>query len=643
MSIRRWAGPREVRLKQRTSVYLSTQVSFVPEHPLLQNQLQVASMINNYDDTNGWSVVWSDQLHDILKLLGSQVALIDAKQLAQTPQHGQQNVDQAAMIVHSTRMGRHPIGVGVAIPERSHMFQQLTELLAPILEPLSPYPLVKEKPGMSKLKILRAPSKAELSQELRQRLQKSIGNQLTIEICTVTDDVRAKLQDAIRDVLGLDLTEEKTQRDPQSGLEIQLTYQNWGGLTEALPVSGGKGVRGQLRDETIKRIKLVQKQFSHATTPTLILAEIPPADMYKPHYKDPKSALRIGLARTGRLVQFITADGTIEKEQSADEELELSQEEKPAPLQYRARNAVLDGLRQLGVGGGLPDKSPQKRPCIFVGIWLINKNSTKSGKRGYALPVLVRTATNDPCVLAKAPGFSEWVPYDQALLALAKENPFAEQSTQADYRAFIKQEMRQLLLDDHDMLLLCDAHNMRQTWPWVANKHMVPDALFFGEGENASRAETWSGLRIVRIRGAKGHETPEWYAEKERTLGFSGGLFRIGARVFASTHEKPVTHKYSPALSKAETWYANKDTDRAHERPAQPKKQTWNPGLYELTVGMLQMEDNNDAYSWAQLTHQLRKSNLHFDDATMLPFPLHLAKLMDEYILNVPFIDEDED
>jgi hypothetical protein len=144
------------------------------------------------------------------------------------------------------------------------------------------------------------------------------------------------------------------------------------------------------------------------------------------------------------------------------------------------------------------------------------------------------------------------------------------------------------------------------------------------------------------VRDGQSHETPEWFAEKDGWRSAAAGLFKMGERVFASTHAKPKQMTaYSHYFSKAEDWSSRTSPERIV--PPKPNRSTWNPGLYELTVVALQPEDNGNPTTWAHLAHKLRQSCLQFEDATALPLPLHLAKLMEEYILSVEIQDDDEE
>jgi hypothetical protein len=478
VSLRRWAGPRRVYLKQHANTYVATNLPFVPELDGWNNQLQVASIARKPDQNGVWLPQWEDYLIDILSQLHSKASLLDAEKLVNDPKIGQRDWDNGAAIVYSTRMKQHRIGAGVAIRERGQLFDQIAELLSDLFEPIAPLPRVKvskkEKVAFrpnpffmkiqdDKKKTLTDEQRAligEANEEIWSRrralIGETVGDQLGIEICASTTDVRDNLVVAVRDILGIDLNGDTTREIITSEVTISSTFGDLEGLTDNLDVGSGKGVRGRARDATQRRINEVVRQLPKTQTPTLVFAEILPKEGYATN-SDPKQALRVGIGRSGRLVQFITPD-TNDSLLSLDE---TNEEESVAPLYYRAMNGVLDGLRQLGVPGKLPAHIRTGRPCTIIDAWLINKKSSKPGHERYTLPVLVRISSSDNDILAVAPGFTDWLPYREGLLELSKMDVFGNQNNRADYPAFLRAQLRNAVSKESDTLLICHAQNMR--------------------------------------------------------------------------------------------------------------------------------------------------------------------------------------
>jgi hypothetical protein len=118
---------------------------------------------------------------------------------------------------------------------------------------------------------------------------------------------------------------------------------------------------------------------------------------------------------------------------------------------------------------------------------------------------------------------------------------------------------------------------MRETWTWLSNGNLERDAIAFSRGELTTPVAEWPGLRVVRVRDAQSHETPEWFAERDGWRSAVKGLFKVGERVYASTHDKPKQRKnYTHYMSKAEPWASRYKPDII--RDAEPTESTWNPG-----------------------------------------------------------------
>ncbi len=308
-------------------------------------------------------------------------------------------------------------------------------------------------------------------------------------------------------------------------------------------------------------------------------------------------------------------------------------------------------LRQLGVQAQPPqlviettqnskkkatDEKGLLKKINYVGIWMIKQNSsTSSDGSTVRLPVMIYMASDTTEIKAIAPGLgNNWLPYREVLLRIGRGEAQGYQRSEDAVTKFIKQKLNDVL-SLGDTLLLCHAQNLRSTWSWLTNGNITQDSVNFGR-ENLSKIENFdSNLRIVRVRDSQGqsHETPEWYAQNDGDgNGFSEGIFQMGERVFASTYNTPKQFKLNRDLSKASTWTTrNRKTKEEKSHPPSPDVYYWNPGLVELTVACIQPEDNPSL--WAALAHELRHIALHHDEPLKLPLPLHLAKLIEDYVL----------
>jgi hypothetical protein len=271
----------------------------------------------------------------------------------------------------------------------------------------------------------------------------------------------------------------------------------------------------------------------------------------------------------------------------------------------------------------------------YVGIWLIKTwNDDRPWERKQRLPVAVRLASNTTDVLAYAPGFANWLPYPDALKAITCMHPYAgENRDKAQILAFIEQVLADVQALGPALVML-HAQNLRLFFPWLQNKNISKDHLTFGDRP----PEPISGLpdvRVMRVRTSDQGETPECFGEDEDTVGFPEALWTMGTdgRVFASTAGKPVTAKrLSANLSKLGPW-----STRNMDHEPNPSATAWNPQLVEYTAAALQPDDQ--PWAWAALGHKLRFVAPHHDEPITLALPLHLAKLMEEYVLPMSDLD----
>ncbi|MFJ3902133.1 pPIWI_RE module domain-containing protein [Streptomyces sp. NPDC090025] len=368
------------------------------------------------------------------------------------------------------------------------------------------------------------------------------------------------------------------------------------------------------------------------------IVEIAARERFSAQDSDPKHALRVAYARAKRITQFVNPpDGATEN------------------LPHRARAAWLDLFRQLGavsppshrVGDVIPPD------LQYAALWLVRytrKGPTRcSVRRLVAVRVRPEAGDCDGDSARTVEGWdadrSAWVPYADLLLAQIQqpESHVQEQPS-------VEQQIRTVLfqLRDRPTLLLAQSNNLRQGWPDLRNGALRPDMLSFGEG-TAQRVSLYgTDLRVVLLRDGNGREeVPEWYAhDGTGKAGFSQGVWSTdapGNRVFASTTDVPPTavsprglRKLLPAVPAGATY---------------PGKTAWNPVHLELTVLGLRTADDLAALGrtdelpdrpvdWATLAHQLR---LHDDYPPLArPLPLHLARLVGEYVLPLAGEGENE-
>jgi len=463
---------------------------------------------------------------------------------------------------------------------------------------------------------------SQLQVQRRNSISRVTENQLAVEIWHQSDLILGALSQAVRECLGDSALAEN------SSLNLTVNAQPLGAIGSDLQIDSTIRSRKERRRQAIlQRGEEIIEQLAPASIPTVALIELGNADQFETD-TDPKNAIRRGFAQTGRLVQFLST-------------------EHDGKLLHRAQNGFLDVLRQLGVQAaplqlsplGLKERQSRQdvslpNPLHYVGVWLIKQNApTSATGEVQRVPVMVHMASDSADIQATAPGLDGWLPYREALVAIARGEATGFSRSQEAIR-FIQPTLERDVVPLGDVLLLCHAQNLGCAWSWLYNRQITIDSLAFSRNETPMPITAFPGLRVVRVRDSQGHQTPEWYAQAGDEQGFSGGLFRMGERIFASTCNPPQQFKFNRNLSKISSW---SNRNGKWSAPA-PEKSVWNPGLLELTVAGIQPDD--EIWTWAALTHELRSVALHYDEALGLPLPLHLAKQIEEYVL---LIDVDEE
>lgn len=631
VGVRRWAG-EQVYLPwgKETSAYVLADSPFLMG-ATLPRSFQVIPI--GWDRKAG-GPNWSSWLAQLLDRLSISSKLPSPRELCADPASyiDPQRGHKVAIVYRNAMRSKHGVAPGLMPGDRHELLEQIASVLSPYLE------LTEELERVSYSTVRRATT-SESEDEEESTGQDPIGKAALRAVCGLSPTVDLlyqtdKMRDAVIQSIAKDLG--VTQEiDPD---DIGTTGM-WGGESEGIYVRyaplGSVGDRLAL-DMSVKdrvdrlhqaidvRCDELQTKLSTGLGAAAII-EVAGKDAYEQDEDaDPKPALRIGAARLGRVSQFVVHPET---------------DEEAARFDNRVDNTWKDIKRQLGFQASPPDYRhiiPGLPQVVnYVAVWLIKQDRSSSRtKMAQWLPVLVHMASNTNRVQAIAPGFKEWLPYSEALKALACAAPFEGRKGAASVEAihFVQQIIEEDVSGLGDVLLLTCAQNLRYKWHWLTNTDLKMDEIRFADNQSALPVSIYPGLRHVRVRTSDGSETPEYYGQRGDSHGLPKGLWTMGTsgRVFASTQGKPGTMKgLSVRMSKLAPW----TSALGRSQKARPGKYAWNPGLVELTVSAIQPGDRPS--DWAALTHELRSAASHYDEATVYALPLHLAKLMAEYALPV--------
>jgi len=467
-----------------------------------------------------------------------------------------------------------------------------------------------------------------------------------------------------------------------------------GGLADALTLNLRAGSKGKVLAQAVheRRERLrgcLADDGADPARPTLALVEIAHPSTFRPSLTDPKFAVRLGCADAGVLTQFAvvpSAERAIKSDKNVD---------------HRVRSGWLDGLRQLGVrvlpehtlGADLPEN------LNYAAVWMVKRRKDGPTRLPLHLPVAVRVCP-DPGGngLAHVQGWDDdalaWIPYPAFLIGLVKKAEIPGEGWDpaeelADELAGEEPEKTVVLPAQRDddtttpitpagpapvtrwswhknmdrqrgetarflqrmifslrgrpTVLITHSQNSRQHWPWLQDGKTVADLIRTG---HAPASSLDPDLRLVRVRGTAGRETPQWWGtgSPDGINGLPAGLWVAqpqldeDQRVFYSTTEK--ASQFTAAAKGADRLGPRVLTrgPRAGELTSDADKPAWNPALVEIAVlachtgGEMPgaVGDNPEALALAM--HQLRQAP-DYQDALSLPLPLHLAGLAQAYVL----------
>jgi hypothetical protein len=559
----------------------------------------------------------------------------------------------AAGIVHRSGAGAHAVGDGLFAHERSLLDSWVEEGLRPLLRRVPDLrrvrvtnkPVLLSKVPKTAEPAVRIEADRVAAKARREALTACLGGSpLDIDIVWRFPETRRQLLTSIAEVLGFPAHAENNTDDQEwrfGGLHVRIHMSELGALGSPLEPSARPGLTGRAAwGEAIRaRRAAVAARFTRPEHGVgLAFAEISERRVFAKG-TDPKFALRLGFADTGRLTKFLVAEET-------------------STAHDKARWTVLDGLRQLGAVTipALRLRSQVPENLQYLALWVVRRN--RSGPTRMAGQRLVAVLMRPGEITHQVRGWDDdakaWIPYQRFLISLAErvetvdateddETDECRSRSSQDLRDDIERRIRSMLYQvrDRPTLLLANAGNLRHSWPWLRNGSLIVDQLGFGDGEPQRLAVYGPDLRLVVIRDSCGREeVPQWYAPNgEAVAGLATGLWTEDpdsgdSRVFVSTADKPHTAQGAKGVMKL--------TPDSSGRRA-PSLKAWNPSYLELTVvGCLSEKALADAgrtdvappdapSTWATVVHQLRSHDDYVPLAT--PLPMHLARLAVDYVL----------
>jgi hypothetical protein len=343
---------------------------------------------------------------------------------------------------------------------------------------------------------------------------------------------------------------------------------------------------------------------------------------------DPKTALRIGFAKTGRLTQFITLEhfkDYLEEKEKAKAKAEKMQK-TVSELNDVIKSTILDGYRQLGI---LPDlrKINSLSKKSVVGVRVQNYLTDMKGQPYQPFPVFC-TLENEQIRIYCDLFDSNPMYYDEfqrKFVVQMYDGCVQENGKNANPQKSILYVARSVKLflenwfKQHPGILLVENNALsRRVFRNISNKSIKKEeqtAKYFSLALANGYEKTISCLLsnekllgIVRLRTTTNHEVPDYYTDQstEKSFQSHGGIFQY-EDVYYSLDVKALNDKPSYFIQNS---VATSDSQFSHRRLIE---------LYPFYVG------SSDKIELLKCAHDLRTSAIQFQtQMTKLPLPMML-------------------
>lgn len=529
---------------------------------------------------------------------------------------------------------KHTVAAGMTVNDKAEIFEFVASCLGGIAEP-SPSPECLMRKNLIKQldeKKLACDSERESWQLAnRRRLSAATGStHIELEFIGTQADIE-ELAAAHREAIAF-----LGPAGDVGGIRIGMTERMLDGLLSELPDKSLASAR--------ERMDAIRTACGPAASdiPTACIILLPNYAQKRDGSvdRDPKQVIRMGFALSGRLSQFL-----VPRKRMPDSESDGVPDAQDGTFGSRVVAAVRDLMRQLGFVYDFKDSRDLKPGAPMYGIHLAAPlgRSCPIDEALIATKINYRTGTTE----ALLPQIdSNWMPYWQAQLELAcASNPLnAYKARRAD--GFMLKRLIDMLSNEaaEDALLLVRSYGKirwPEWWPGIGDARLAEGPLRYGptstrDGhktplEDAVFDRKGTELHILRVRAGNTDEVPDYYTdlvpvvEEKRGADLpkranKQGIFKADGYLLALA-PKPGDKQYIGAF--------------LGSKLSRPESLAHSKSLSEYVL--LTSEDERLALECVRRAEasragmvQLLKSDMKIN----LPAPLHLAKLMEEYIWN---------
>lgn len=504
------------------------------------------------------------------------------------------------------------IGTGVPVKDKAELYQQILTILKDVVDNAEAATTGPRR--KSSLPVFKSPQDYRTCEDFRQWVAACAEtNRIKFEIYGLSQDPR---QAMLMDLLEEKLVNDFGHNNENSALAIEIVRCEAGDMQTKLTDDSRNG--------KIEHCDDIVDELGYADGVVACLFVIPGAEDYKTG-GDPKQIIRNAFAQTDRVVQFI-----------------VPEDEGKAVPKHKIDNAVYDLYRQLGVTNLLDVEKARNHPyadvrCVGMHIFTQVHGAVNKGR---FLPIYVDVDLLTGKTRVQCSAFDNYsVSYREACLEMAKLfwKSDLEQLCVDACRTPAKQkliELRNKHTDPENKVIFMETAdgNSRPLWGGMSDKAIgeyemlgeyIPKQIDVGAQKapfNLPLAN--SGVRIARIRCNT--EVPDYFtsqrSKEESSEKFSSatGVFQYG-KTFWSIAPKPNDPRFNRSFTESRVAYPTHDYAEKDM----------------IEIYPLQLQSGDDPWDWVRYVNALRQLPIQYNQATVLPLPLHLAKNLSEYLFDI--------
>lgn len=499
------------------------------------------------------------------------------------------------------------IGTGVSVVDKASLYQKISVLLSDMI--FAHPEAHRVKSNIRKFSCYKSPQEYESPEAFRIWASNCAEtNQITFEVYGLSkDETQRAIMTKVQDKIWCDFGENLEN----SCMQVQCFLKESADFTDPMD-NDSKAVK-------IQRAEDIARKLGNVDNVTACIFILPGQEHYSKG--DPKQVIRNAFAHTGRVVQFINPEGESN--------------------QNKIDNAVYDLYRQLGIVTLL---NFQKKPPLLANTPCIGMHLCTQihgiAKKARFLPIYVTVDILSGKTRVHCDAFSNrTVSYREACLEMAQlfwHSDLEDRCVNAS-RSPAKQKLielkNQYYGQDAGVLFTIQSDgNTRAVWSGISDKEIgnytltdayCPDHINAGMPKNPYPISlTGTGIRMIRIRSNQ--EVPDYYTmlsdkctSDKLQYASASGVFQY-SNVFWGILERPNDTQYTSSFRKSRIDY--------------PKQRFAEKDMIELYPMQLQPGDN--ATDWIFYTNALRHVPIQYNQSTVLPLPLHLAKSLEEYLFD---------